>query len=230
MNKKMRVFGEGVRDYESVFIQNDGSKKLYKRYFNYDKIQKPINFESIAELRDVFHAFLKQGSIDMWNNSVRLKWLLSNFIVKGNFGMLSFHTSANVFSPWMRESVGINYDFLYQGFPYKSLETYMDEIFPDFQKNNPFSNPELYEFPFKFITVDFLMLVYQIPERMDLLRHADNKKMNFNAFADYIINYTSKCNFVDPEEMYEFRRNVNMGQRISFIKYKNYGQEEGTKE
>lgn len=227
----MRVFGGDVRDYESVFIQNDNSKKLYKRYFKYDKIQKPINFDSIAEFRDVFHDFLKTGSLDMWNNSVRLNWLLANFKVKGNYGTLSFKTSANVFSPWMRESVGINYDFLYQGFTYKALATYMDEVFQyPFQQNNPFKNPELYQYPFKFITVDFMMLVYQIPERMDLLRYADDKRMNFNAFADYVINYTSKCNFVDEEEMYEFRRNVNMGQTISFIKYKNYGQEEGTKE
>lgn len=221
----MRVFSEEVGDYEKIFVQDGGERKMYKRYFRYDKIEKPVNFDNIVEFRDTFNVFLKKASNESWYNSVCLKWLIANFKVKGKDGILSFKASVNVFNVWIRESVGINYDFLYQSFTYKALSTYFDEIFPDFQKENPFKDPPLYDFPFKFITVDYLMFVYQIPERMALLKQAEQQHMSFNAFADFVINYTSKCNFVDDEEKYYFKRNESLSQIASFIKNKEYGKE-----
>ena len=231
MKTKLRKFPPNIRNYEKIFIedQNPGQLKPthYKRQFGYDKIGKPPSFDSLLEYRNKFRSFLEEYSLRKWDETVKLKWLINNFLYKGKKETIPMKggTSAIVFNVWIRESVGINYDFLSNNFTHRSLATYFKELFPNFKKDNPFTCPQKFSYPFRYITVDFLMFVYQIPERMELLKIAEEKKMSFNEFADYVLDYIGKCNYVDDIPHYEFKRNTFMN-HLSYIKYKDNGDQE----
>lgn len=72
------------------------------------------------------------------------------------------------------------------------IVTYMDDFFPNFDEGNPFK--EKYEFPFKFITLDYLYVVIDLPERMDLLRIAERKQLPYTEYLDYLSNYVGCYN------------------------------------
>jgi hypothetical protein len=58
-----------------------------------------------------------------------------------------------------------------------------------FDVDSPFENPDYYKFPYKNISPDFLILVWRMKERLALLKIADEKKMTYAVFMDYVINY-----------------------------------------
>ena len=164
----MRIFP--TRVFERVFVEdkNPGVKtKRYKRFFDYNKMVKPDAFNSMVDYRNLFHSFLVDASRDTWNNMVKLSWLISNFSYKGRYNkiysMPGGGSIGSFFNVWIRENVGINYTFLSNSFTYTSLVTYFEEFIPDFYKDNPFSNPQRYIFPYKFI---FRLLIHQVHHRV----------------------------------------------------------------
>jgi hypothetical protein len=66
---------------------------------------------------------------------------------------------------------------------------YFDHFYPEFEEENPFENPDYYAFPYKNITPDFLIFVYQMNARFDLLKQADEAAMTFAEFGDFVLDF-----------------------------------------
>jgi hypothetical protein len=54
------------------------------------------------------------------------------------------------------------------------------------------------------MNLECLYLVYQMPEKMELIEHGENSKMSFSIFVDYVINYIS-CYNEEHSNTYRFR-------------------------
>ncbi len=80
----------------------------------------------------------------------------------------------------------------------------MQEMFPLFDQENPFTNPERYRLPFKNISIDYMTVVYQLEDRMYILAFADECDMKYNDFLDFVINHTYSINQELKKDRYDF--------------------------
>jgi hypothetical protein len=74
------------------------------------------------------------------------------------------------------------------------LDDYLSTLFPNFDTENPFENPDYFKYPFKNISFDFFPLVRQMDERMELLEMADKEDMTYAEFVDYVLNHCFSTN------------------------------------
>jgi len=198
MNKKMRVFPPEMQDYEKVF-----QSTRYLSRLRIDRIESPKGFDSIAEYRDTFKGFLIESSFSVWDTFIKMSWLSDKFKYTGyRNGTQTGVCSRSAFSVFTKELIGSNTHFISYSFCYNKIVTYFKELYPLFSKSDPFKNPEKFKYPFKNITLDFLVLVHQLPERIDLLNYADEHKMNFTSFADFVINYIGKYNDSEGKDVF----------------------------
>jgi len=93
------------------------------------------------------------------------------------------------FVKFLRRNVGKDIQIITRGKFFAKLELYFDDLFPGFEEGNPFTNPDYYKFPFENISLEYLMAVWQLDDRILLLKEADKQKMTYAIFLDYIINH-----------------------------------------
>ena len=110
------------------------------------------------------------------------------------------------FTKLLRRDVGIDIQIITKGKFFSKIEIYFDELFPGFDDGNPFENPDYYKLPFEHVTMDFLMVVHQLDDRIKLLKHADENKMNYAEFVDYSINHVLCINEGLKKPRYEMRQ------------------------
>ena len=125
----------------------------------------------------------------MFDESVKFAWLRRKFIYQGERTVTQSKNSPNLclaFSKFVRRYLGVETQMITVSQFFQAVDPYVDEMFPGFVDGNPFENPEYYKFPFKNITVDFFPIVQDLDERMELLRYADDRKMTYAVFADYM--------------------------------------------
>ena len=112
------------------------------------------------------------------------------------------------FVKFLRRNVGNDIQILTRGNFFTKLELYFDDFFPGFDESNPWENPDYYKFPFKNISIDFLMVVYQLDDRMELLKIADEGKMSYAIFVDYVINHIFSENETLKRNRYEVQYGI----------------------
>ena len=151
-----------------------------------------MNFNQYISL---FGNLLNEFYSDLFLNCVKIAWLRRKFKYKGKKIKFPIYNNSlyiqSVFVKLLRRFVGHDIQILTKGPFYSKLEShYFDKLFPGFEEGNPFTNPDYYKLPYKNITLEYLTVVYQLDDRFDLLKEADEKKMSFSTFLDYVLNYT----------------------------------------
>lgn len=196
--------------------------KTYEDVFSSDPPKSPgrLNFQevsaegmSVNEYVDLFRSFLGDFYKDLFLVYVRLSWLRRSFSYYGHKTILPMQKNhmrmSLAFVKFLRRYVGKDIQMITKGgSSFSKIELYFDEMFPGFLEGNPFENPEYYRFPFKNISMDYLVVVHQLDERMELLKYADDNKMSFAVFLDYVINHVS-C---ENDDLGRTRYTVNPGQ------------------
>jgi len=89
---------------------------------------------------------------------------------------------------------------------FHQIETYFDDFFPGFTEGDPFTNPEYYKYPYENINMDLLTVVYQMDERLELLKFADEEKMNYADFVDYALEQAEIFNSKMDVPRYEIKQ------------------------
>ena len=202
----MMIFSKDIPDYEKIYSSK------FRNGFKLDRVLKPEQFKDLKEYKVVLEKFFKEKSLESWNTTVQTIWLIGQFQYKRIEGSVCRGDGSQkeiagriAFSSFCKNYIGIEHYFLTNSNSYyNKLRTYFGELFPNFYKDNPFKNPEKYKFPFKNLTIDHLFLVYQMPERMDILNYVDEKNLRFGEFLDFVINYIGKCNDVAGKEVFQF--------------------------
>ena len=220
----------------------DNQEKTYEEIFSIDHDSKhTLNLKELSaigltleEYEKQFRSFLNESFARLFDDVVRTAWFRRIFKCYGKKTIYPIQKNPPlynlIFVKHLRRVVGKDIQLLTRSRYFSKIESYFKDFFPGFTDGNPFTNPEYYKFPYKNITVDFLLPVYQLNDRLMLLKHADEQNMSYGVFLDYIIDFTYKENEKNPNPRYEIKHNKD--KRSNFYirdKRKNLIAKRGTK-
>jgi len=197
-------------------------KKTYENVFSSDveKSNTKLKIEEVAvyemgldEYTSLFKVYLNDFYSDLFLNCVKLSWLRRKFIYYGRKTVLPMYRNSrilnNAFVKFMRRNVGKDIQIINKSNFFNKIEVYFDTFFPGFEEENPFDNPGYYKFPYNFITMDYLIVVHQMDDKLGLLKEAEDKKMSFAVFLDYVINHAYSENERLDRVRYEITQNIS---------------------
>lgn len=148
------------------------------------------NKEYFEKIKKEFFLYQKQ----LFDSLIKIYWLLGSYTYRGfpkesrsNGFMLD--RSYGVF---MRNIIGFEHSLITRQRVNSIIYSYFKDFFPDFFAHNPFK--EKMKFPYKYITLEYLLPIYQIDERIELLEYAEKNKISYAEFLDYCINYVNCFN------------------------------------
>lgn len=174
------------KEYESVFCTEENFKK---HDINFMTTEHPDGWEVY---KASFKNFFKDLSNETFQQYIRYFWFQRKYAFKGiskKKYMGNGHSVMLSYSFFCRHYLGSNNSVFLKSFMFYKVLTFIIEWFPDIDDHDPAIEPEYYKWPFKNITIDFLTVVYQMPERMDILRLADERDLSYLEFLDYVVNY-----------------------------------------
>lgn len=179
-------FKEYPKTYEDVYTRYDVLKKCKIEHVTID------DGMLVSEYKNLCGDFLSESLRMLFDNSVKFYWLQHKFQYMGykrkKPGTNYYPVDAGL-AVFLRNHVGIDYRVLVRNFFYRKLYPYFEDLFPEFHQRNPFKEPEYYAYPYKHVSLDFLTIVEQMPQRFFLLGIAEERKMKWDEFIDYVINW-----------------------------------------
>lgn len=205
------------KTYEDVFSSDENLKR-----FDVNQI-KVRGFESQPEYIEFARENLRQMLGDYWMIVVKSSWLFFKFTYKGvrrNKMYANNNVMDMAFAVFHRAYVGIDTRVITRSSNlFNKLVDYFPDFYKDFDDRDPFKEPEYFKFPYNNISIDFLIAVYQMPERIELLDYAEKEKMGYSQFMDFLVNYTMSYNEEANEDVYI----LNMGDDdIPYIIYNKF--------
>jgi hypothetical protein len=194
--------------YEEKFIQE--IPKTYENVYNSRMVLSWCRLERMSndigvdekEYRKMMYNMFEKEQLSRFDFLVKYYWLSQKFVY---FGRLRSKFSGNsyildrAFGTYMKCHVGFN-NRLISGINTK-LFSYIDDFFPNLMAENPFKKKMKY--PYKYMKFECLILVADIPERLDLLNYGEKKRMGFSQFADFIYNYVCTINEKMDETIFD---------------------------
>ncbi len=197
------------KTYEDVFSKD---YKGSNHKLDLEKVSVGRDLE-LTEYIGLFKNFLNKFYEDLFDGYVRISWLRRKFSYCRLETKLPMYKNPLVlnlaFVKFLRRSIGKDLQVITRGKTFSRIETYFSDFFPGFLEGNPFENPEFYKFPYKFITLDYLFLVNQMDDRLELLDIAEQEQMPFAVFMDYVINHASTENELLDKPRYSIRHNYD---------------------
>lgn len=165
---------------------------------NINKVGNMIGVE-MDEYIDMIRKSMKDYQMDLFENLKKFYWLAGQYSYDGKAkyncpkedgkDLKRFNCRINItYGVFMRRYANVNNKFINNRTNW-AIASYFDEFFPDFYTRNPFK--EKMNYPYKFMMLEFIVPVYQLPERIELLNHGEMMKMSYPQFIDYVINYVN---------------------------------------
>ena len=194
-------FKEYPKTYEDVYTNERALSVCRLEHISFD------HELTATEYKGIMNNFLHESSTQMFDISIKYYWLQRRFFY---FKKRKKRTNRNdqrtdaAYGMFLKYYVGHSQRFITSRSLHGNITTYFEDFFPDFDKDNPFLNPEKYKFPYKHITIEFLPIVYQMPERLELLDIAEKNKMSYIKFLDYVINYVYSCNEESEKDIFVY--------------------------
>lgn len=149
------------------------------------------SYGTVEELSSLFREFYKDAHRGIFNMVVRQVWLESQVTYGGKRrkkrGANGF-SSDWTFGFFMKNMVGISQKPITSNFCFTALSTYLLDLFPHFDKYNPFTQPERYQYPYRHISIDHMVFVYNCDDRLEMLAYAEKRQMKFAEFANWAVN------------------------------------------
>jgi len=175
--------------------------KTFEDYFSAERSLKYCDstkieisgYESLSEFTNFFGKFLIKTNEELWMMTVKLVWLFNKFTYRGK-KRKKLHANGHIidraFSLYMRQYVGFDTRCITRSPFFYRFQSYFKDFFLEFDDNNPFTNPELYEMPFKNVPIDILSVVFMLPERLDLLATINLAGLPYNQAMDWLLNWS----------------------------------------
>ena len=178
------------KEYEDVYT----SKRVLKKC-NLDLVSTGDQNIDTQKYISMFVNEFKEYQECLFDHLVKITWLMRQFHWTGKRRRINSLNGINMdsaFAVFMRHHVGYDAKFIIRSDLFNKIISYFDDFFPDFDVNNPFETK--YEYPYKYVTFEYLWFVHAMPERMELLAKAEKRKMGYSQFMDYILNYINVFN------------------------------------
>lgn len=185
------------KNYQDLFLPD--SKLVKLEYF------ETVSGEQPRELAHKFRAIFRENFKHEWDFMIKFIWLEHQIVFKKKrrFRWKKYgHATEMSYNRFMTEMVGIDHRSVTRGSPFIRRSVYLKEIFPDFLRHDPFVDFEYYQFPFDHVTLDFMDYVHQVEYRMDLLTYAEEQKMTYFAFTNWVNNYVLSYNDDKGSDIY----------------------------
>lgn len=193
--------------YEKVF-----TSETYLNLFNPLELQTDYH-GGPQEYTDKFRSLFRDFDLFFFQLVVQYYWMQRRFIFNNKrkeHDRRSFPRTDAAYSTFIKHHIGSNYQLFTTTFVFSKVLTYLHDFFgKDMDKHNPYEEPEFYEFPYKNISIAHLTLVYQMDERLDLLKEAEKGKMSYYEFIDFVINYTYCVNDEMDRQVFTLYRPLN---------------------
>lgn len=175
---------------------------------NWDVLGKYVGSAtgSIEDLANRFRSFYNEAHREIFMHIVKEVWLEQQILINGKKRLKRMGNGIFedlCYGKFTKYQIGISQRVLTSSTIFHPVATYLIDFFPDFLKNDPFAEPEKYEFPYKNITLDFLYFVHMVDDRLDLLKHAEDKKMKYAEFVNWTINWVNCYNLEKGKDIYE---------------------------
>lgn len=194
--------------YEKVYLEDPETSTVKLKI---DKIS--IDGMGLNEYRTLFKDFLNKAYSDEFANYVKLSWLRRKFCYYGKKTILPMNKNSrnlnSAFVKYLRRYIGKDIQIITRQRMFSKLEFYFDEFFPRFEEEDPFKNPDYYKFPFKNISLEYLMIVYQLEDRFELLKYADKMDMTYASFVAFMANHVNSVNEELDKNRYELVQTRN---------------------
>lgn len=213
---KRRIYKPYPKTYEDVFTTPGCLSKFSLEILETDYPDGKLAY--VEKFNSFFHDFDQK----MWLLSLQYYWLQRKFLNKGVRKTKHGRTHMRIdtaYSTFIKHYIGSSYQLLTCSFTFGKIVGYISDFIPKFDKRNPFNNPEEFEFPYKNVSLAHMMLVYQMDERLDLLKEAEEKKMSFYQFLDFVINYINSVNEEEGREVFSLYRPLNEKVSLYYVKY-----------
>ncbi len=164
------------------------------------------------------HNEIKKLQIETFSQLVKIEWLYRRFRYEGvrRKNRSNGHRIDRAFGIFMRNYVGYDPKLLSLNRAHRIVAEYLDDFFPDFNSGNPFEIK--FEYPYKYMNFECLVLVYRMEERMELLKIGEDQQMRYVDFLDYIINYIMSYN-EEYGEKFTLSSSITIFRYVSLINY-----------
>jgi len=187
-------------------------KKTYENLYRTERIKRRFRIDRISaegmSLESYVHLFSSEARAyyrDLFQHLVRIAWLMRKYRIDGRRRSNMFWDN-EMFSYFMKILVGYDAWMLKKFNSYGiAIASYFDDFFPDFEINNPFKSK--YKYPYYYMTLDCLVFVKNITERMELLAVGEKKKLKYVDFIDYVANHILCYNEENGKDIYTIKRN-----------------------
>ena len=191
MKQRPKIYENVSRDPSKKFISGIGS-----------------SLGSVDELVLRFRSFYKEAYLILFDLIVKQVWLEQKFLYNGVRRKRSMNGYGLdwIYSYFMKSVVGISQKPLTTCFIFTVVPTYFNDFFPNFSDHDPFEEPEYFKYPYKNVSLDHLLFVYQHHERLEMLAEAEKRSMNIKDFTDWAANQGLSCRDEKGEEMYSIVR------------------------
>jgi len=152
------------------------------------------------EYIDRLRKSMNKYQLDLFDNLKKFYWLTGQYSYKGKVKSDTFvkgkkkevnlfNKSINVsYGVFMKRYAKVDNRFIHNRTNW-AIVSYLNDFFPDFYNRNPFE--EEMKYPYKFMMLEFIVPVYQLPERIELLDYGETMKMSYQQFIDYVINHVN---------------------------------------
>ena len=163
----------------------------------------------LSELVTLTRAFYIDTYAKLFDMMVKEIWLEQKFVYNKKKRARRFGNGHGVelaFNFFMTGMVGMSQKFLTHDSLTSFLTNYVSDLFPEFMSKNPFTEPEYFKYPYKHVTIDFLYVVRDHHERMELLDYAEEKKMTIREFIEFVANQIYGYNAEVGKNIYELCR------------------------
>lgn len=194
------------KTYEDVFAPNVKLHKAPKgtQKCNLDLVSIHLDRMGIAAYQNKIQSALRKFELDFFDNVIKVFWLFKQFKYKGRPWDSGKHGCEfdMAFSYFIKGMIGFNPRVVMRHIVTRIIISYCEDFFPNFTDGNPFEQE--YKYPYKYITLGHLGLVYLMSERLDLLAEAEKGQMNISQFLDYVINYIM-CYNDEHGEVYYYK-------------------------
>ena len=203
--------------------------KTYKDYYDTEKLGKwcDINLVSadgldINEYRDKVREVMKTFEASFFDTVVKNHWLSQKFRYNGRSRVVNKRNGLaldGAFGLYLRWYTGYSTQTITANLVYRGMESYLKDFFPDLCERDPFK--EKFEYPYKYMTIEQLMLVSRMDERISLLNYGEVKEMGYPAFMNFVLNYVSCLNDEAGKTIYVFiSRHSSIGRLPLVVKNK----------
>lgn len=161
-----------------------------KREYRLSKVKS--NLGSVDELISSFRSFYREAHNQVFDQIVKEVWLEQQIIFNGKRKVRRRGNGIMpdiLFGFFMKAVVGISQRSITANFSFTPVSTYLIDFFPDFLLHDPFKEPDYYKYPYKHVTLDHLLFVYQMDNRLELLEEADRRSMSYGEFINWALNW-----------------------------------------